>query len=454
MKFAVIQPHYSFDASEGEKCFEGILSLLDECDTSLDVIVLPEYSDIPYDEKDLDKFDAVSRKNNAVLLEKAKATATRCGAKIFCNCFDFLPSGKRNTTFVFDERGECVGKYYKAHPAPSEVRTKAEGGHGLDVSYSYDYAKPYVIELDGVRYGFLTCYDFYFYENFARIARENVDVIIGCSLQRTDTHSALEIIGRFLCYNTNAYLVRASVSLGADSEICGSSMIVAPNGDVVFDMHNDVGIRTAEIDPHKKYYKAAGFMGPKKAHYEYIEEGRRPWLYRPAGSMMIPNDKTLPYPRICAHRGFSTIAPENSLPAFGAAVALGADEIEFDLWATKDEKLVSIHDDSLDRVSNGKGKVYDYTYDELKKLDFGAKHGEHFEGLQIITFEEILKKFACTTIMNIHVKIWDYERENRHYEEIASLLREYGCADHAYIMTVSNTCLEEFHKIAPEICRC
>ncbi|MBQ0125529.1 MAG: hypothetical protein KBS59_04305, partial [Clostridiales bacterium] len=59
-----------------------------------------------------------------------------------------------------------------------------------------------------------------------------------------------------------------------------------------------------------------------------------------------------------------------------------------------------------------------------------------------------------TTIMNIHVKIWDYERENRHHEEIASLLREYGCADHAYIMMVSNTCLEEFHRIAPDICRC
>ena len=53
----------------------------------------------------------------------------------------------------------------------------------------------------------------------------------------------------------------------------------------------------------------------------------------------------MPYPRVCAHRGFSTIAPENSMPAFGAAVAMGAEEIEFDLWYTKDGEIVSIFDE-------------------------------------------------------------------------------------------------------------
>ena len=51
---------------------------------------------------------------------------------------------------------------------------------------------------------------------------------------------------------------------------------------------------------------------------------------------MCKTDATMPYPRVCAHRGFNTIAPENSLPAYGAAVAMGAEEIEFDLWFTKD----------------------------------------------------------------------------------------------------------------------
>lgn len=454
MKFAIVQPHYSFDRKDGKTCFADLLAHLDRCDASMDVIVLPEYSDIPYDEKDGDAFDAVAKANNAVLLQKVKETAIRCHAVVFCNCFDYLPTGKRNTTFAFDETGTCVGKYYKTHPAPSEVRTKAEGGHELDVAYSYSYEKPYILELHGIRYGFLTCYDFYFYENFAKIARENVDVIIGCSLQRTDTHAASEIIGRFLSYNTNAYLVRSSVSLSADSPICGTSMVVAPDGQMLLNMENEVGIGTVEIDPHKKYYKPAGYLGKEKAHYAYIEEGRRPWLYRPGGSMMIAPDRSLAYPRLCAHRGFNTVAPENSMPAFGAAVALGAEEIEFDLWATRDGKLVSIHDCSLDRVSTGTGRVYDYTYEELLNFDFGVKHGEKFKGLKILTFEEILKKFACTTIMNIHVKIWDAEQENKYYEEIASLLHQYDCEGHVYVMTTSNRCLEEFHRVAPNICRC
>lgn len=77
------------------------------------------------------------------------------------------------------------------------------------------------------------------------------------------------------------------------------------------------------------------------------------------------DDNSLPYPRLCAHRGFNSVAPENSMPAFGAVVALGASEIEFDIWATKDRQLVSIHDPTLDRVSNGSGSVWEYTYDEL-----------------------------------------------------------------------------------------
>lgn len=56
-------------------------------------------------------------------------------------------------------------------------------------------------------------------------------------------------------------------------------------------------------------------------------------------------------------------------------MALGAEEIEFDLWKTKDGVLVSCHDSTLERVSNGSGKIYDHTYAELLALDFGAKHG-------------------------------------------------------------------------------
>lgn len=454
MKVCVIQPHYSFDEKDVDSCFNDMLALLEKCDESLDLIVLPEYSDALADVQGKKGFYDAVEKYNEILLERVKETAKRCHSLAFVNAAYMTENGARNTTHAIDREGNIVGRYFKAHPAPSEVKTDAEGGHELDVEYSYECGEPYVVEIEGIRFGFLTCYDFYFYENFARIARKNVDIIIGCSLQRTDRHEALSIINKFLCYNTNAYLIRASVSLGEDSPLCGCSTVIAPDGTTLVDMKSRVGLGICEIDPSAKYYKAAGHMGKLKSHYEYIEEGRRPWLYRNGGASVVRFDDLMKYPRLCAHRGFNTVAPENSLPAFGAAVALGAEEIEFDLWATRDRVLVSCHDSTLDRVSDGEGKIYDHTYEELLALDFGVKHGEKFKGLKIPTFEEILQKFAGRVIMNIHVKIWDKNMDDLMIEEIVALIRKYDCEKHIYFMTASDEVIKKVQNYAPDLRIC
>ena len=145
---------------------------------------------------------------------------------------------------------------------------------GIDTDYAKERQKPYVIELDGLRFGFRTCYDFYFYEDIIEMARQKIDVIIGCSYQRTDTHKALEIMNSFLCYNTNSWLVRSSISLGENSDTCGCSMVVSPNGTIVANMKNNVGVMVVEFDPKEKYYKRSGFNGELKYHYEYVDEGR------------------------------------------------------------------------------------------------------------------------------------------------------------------------------------
>ena len=454
MKVCMIQPRYSMDYAEAEACFSEMIGLIDRCDDSLDLIVLPEYCDVPVATPDGNAFHECVGKYNAAIARKAAETAKRCHALVFANYAQRTERGWANATHAFDREGNEIGVYLKAHPAPSEVKTIEQGGNGLDCAYSYDYAPPYVLETEGLRFGFMTCYDFYMYEAFPALARQNVDIIIGCSHQRTDTHDALELFGRFLCYNTNAYLVRSAVSMGADSPVCGCSMAVAPDGGMLLNMKNDVGLGIVEIDPAKKHFKPAGFRGAMKAHWQYIDEGRRPWLYRPAGSMMLADDDHLPYPRLCAHRGFNSIAPENSMPAYGAAVALGAEEIEFDIWSTRDGVLVSSHDNTLDRVSDGTGRIGDYTFEELQAFDFGVKTGEPYKGLRIIRFEDILKKFACTTIMNIHVKIWDSEAADPMFEEIAGLIRQYGAEKHCYMMSSSDKRLAGFHKVAPEINRC
>ena len=270
MKVCVIQPEYCFDKNDLSDRFMSQIALLDKCTADLDIIVLPEYTDVPVATGSGEAFHSAIKENNKIIVEKARETAKRCSSIVFVNAASESELGYRNTTYAIDREGNIVGKYFKAHPAPSEVKRFEEGGNGLDVEYSYSFDKPYTITIEGIRFAFMTCYDFYFYENFARVAREKVDIIIGCSHQRTDSHEALSIINRFLCYNTNAHLIRASVSLGEDSDICGCSCVINPKGEEIVNMKSRVGLAVCEIDPFDKYYKPAGYKGALKAMCEQL----------------------------------------------------------------------------------------------------------------------------------------------------------------------------------------
>ena len=450
MRVNLIQPYYSSKQKDTKTCFDLLLKMLDECTSDMDLIVLPEYSDIPAVQDTEKDFYENTKTHHDVLLAKASETAKRCNAIVFVNALYMSEKGGRNTTYAIDRHGEIVGKYFKAHPAPSEIKLH------LDDTYSRLPCEPYSVTIDGIKFAFLTCYDFYFYENYSQIARIKPDIVIGNSLQRTDTHAALETICRFAAYNTGAYLVRSSVSLGEESEICGTSCVISPDSTVLVNMYSKIGMECIDIDPKKKYLKAAGFGGSLATHPEYTEVGRRPWLYRNAGPSLLPYDEMIPFPRVCAHRGFSAVAPENSLPALGAAVALGASEIEFDLWPTKDNKIVSSHDMTLSRTSDGEGRIYEKTLDELLKLDFGSKFNPEFKGLKIVTFEEILKKFTGKTIMNIHLKcLSDYEpMPNWFMDDIVALIKKYECEKYCYLMITNNSMHEYMQKNYPEIVIC
>jgi len=450
MKVCIIQPPYSVDYSKSDEYYDYECEMLDQCDETMDIIVLPEMIDMPCLCKTKEeRLLSITKYNNAIL-EKAKETAKRCNSILFANARYKTDKGYRNTTFAFDRDGEIKGLYFKKQLVPNEMKQEE-----MDASYEFEHEAPTVIEIDGIRFGFLTCYDFYFYENFANMARQNLDVIIGCSHQRSDTHDSVEIISRFLAYNTNAYVLRSSVSMDVNSEIGGASMVVAPDGKVLLNMKSRIGLETVDIDVSKKYFKPAGFGNPPAAHYEYVEQGRRPWKYRPAGSAIVPCDVEMGYPRVCAHRGFNSVAPENSMAAFGAAVAMGAEEIEFDLWATTDGEIVTCHDMNLDRVSTGTGYVYEHTYEELMQYDFGVNFGEEFKGLKIVKFEEILKKFACHVIMNIHIKTItaDCEYSPHILQKIIDLIEKYDCKKYVYFMSGNDNFIRLAREMAPDI-RC
>lgn len=108
--------------------------------------------------------------------------------------------------------------------------------------------------------------------------------------------------------------------------------------------------------------------------------------------------------KIWAHRGASGFAPENTLPAFEIAKQLDVDGIELDVQMTKDGKLVVIHDETIDRTSNGSGYVKDYTLEQLRQFNF-AKDKPMFGFVPIPTLEEVYALFADTDyVINVELK--------------------------------------------------
>ncbi len=109
-------------------------------------------------------------------------------------------------------------------------------------------------------------------------------------------------------------------------------------------------------------------------------------------------------PLVWAHRGASGYLPENTLPAFEKAIEMGADGIELDIHKTKDGQLVVIHDEKIDRTSNGTGKVSDYTLEELRKYNYNKLHPE-CKHADIPTMREVFEIIKPTDLfINIELK--------------------------------------------------
>jgi len=110
----------------------------------------------------------------------------------------------------------------------------------------------------------------------------------------------------------------------------------------------------------------------------------------------------LPERGISAHRGENGVFPENTVPGFLEAVRLGASQVEFDVRRTKDDRLIIMHDVTVDRTTNGKGKVAELTFDEIRALDAGIKKGERFAGTKVPTLEEALDCLPRNIWINVH----------------------------------------------------
>ncbi|MCG2660850.1 MAG: glycerophosphodiester phosphodiesterase [Kiritimatiellae bacterium] len=160
---------------------------------------------------------------------------------------------------------------------------------------------------------------------------------------------------------------------------------------------------------------------------------------------------SVPFPRLCANRGVSLACPENTLPAFGAALALGVHEIEFDLWMSKDGVPVVCHDPDVKRTTDGKGLLAEMKWAEISRLDAGIKCGEVWRGVRMPRFEEVVEFTDGRVGLNIHIK--EAGPEGWLVKRVGDILREQALIHLAYIAGDAGSVLQTAMELSPEIPR-
>jgi glycerophosphoryl diester phosphodiesterase len=153
-----------------------------------------------------------------------------------------------------------------------------------------------------------------------------------------------------------------------------------------------------------------------------------------------------------AHRGASGNYPENTLLAFQKALEIGVDEIELDLYLTKDGHLIIMHDSTVDRTTDGTGAISDLTLAEIKALDAGGVFGEQFRGERVPTWEEALELVQGKVGLNVHLK--EGGNPDGHYErKVAKALIDFHMVEDS-ILTCSDASVGIFADIDSRIeCR-
>ena len=130
------------------------------------------------------------------------------------------------------------------------------------------------------------------------------------------------------------------------------------------------------------------------------------------------------HPQIFAHRGAKSVAPENTLPAFQAALDMGVDGIELDVHSSRDGQLVVIHNFDVDETTNGAGPVSSFTVAELGRLDAGSHFGSEFAGVGVPTLEEVLDLVGDRCRVNIEIKSMDLQGGGDQVEPLLEVIRQ------------------------------
>jgi glycerophosphoryl diester phosphodiesterase len=156
-------------------------------------------------------------------------------------------------------------------------------------------------------------------------------------------------------------------------------------------------------------------------------------------------------PLVIAHRGASRERPENTLAAFERALELGVDGVELDVHLTRDGHPVVIHDERLDRTTDGSGPVGDHTLAELRRLDAGAWFDAAYRGERIPTLAEVLERVGRHPLLiNIELKT-DRIAYPGLERRVGAILERAGCVERAVVSSFRPATLRKIREAAPSV---
>lgn len=153
---------------------------------------------------------------------------------------------------------------------------------------------------------------------------------------------------------------------------------------------------------------------------------------------------------VIAHRGANKLAPQNTIHAFLKAAELKSDGVETDVHVTKDGELVLCHNGTVDKTSNGRGRISDMSLSDLKRFDFGSWFGRRFKNTTIPTLDEFLQtmKDTAVSVLNIELKPQKGGRLD-FVDTVIQKAKEYGLADKLFISSFDYRILDKAKSLEP-----
>ena len=157
-------------------------------------------------------------------------------------------------------------------------------------------------------------------------------------------------------------------------------------------------------------------------------------------------------PLILGHRGARGLAPENTLPGFAVADEMGLPAAELDVHQTRDGAIVVIHDHTVDRTTDGTGRVESFSLKELRALDAAASWKPQFRGVAIPTLEEVFERYGKRFLWQVEFKVDDETPDLPGLvKKTADIVREFGIAERVTLTSFAPRALEQARHEAPDM---